>query len=68
MCDCGKPSATDAKPGQATGAETPASGKSHDHAPHLAQGAASGAVDESCSCAPTGQGHGATHAGVATHA
>lgn len=65
MCDCGKPSTTEAKTEHAQGATAPASAAAHGHAAH---DATADAQDATCGCAPTGQGHHASHAGAATSA
>ncbi len=66
MCDCGKPSATEAKTGHdSQGADAKVAAKAHAHA---APAVADDATDAACTCAPSGTGHHATHAGTATQA
>ena len=64
MCNCGKPSTTEAGTGHDAHADAAGHDKAHAGASHAPKTAA---ADESCACDPAG-GHNHSHAGTATHA
>ncbi|HQU68997.1 MAG TPA: hypothetical protein PLI43_12480 [Albidovulum sp.] len=68
MCDCGKPSTTEAKTETGHGSHAAAGDKAQTPTEHAGHDAAAASADETCTCAPSGQGHHATQAGAATHA
>ncbi|MES2915915.1 MAG: hypothetical protein V4753_12415 [Pseudomonadota bacterium] len=66
MCDCGKPSANEAKSEAQSGhAETLTGDKNHAHATHAAHAAT---TDAACSCGPSAHDHHTTHADATKHA
>lgn len=67
MCDCDKPSTTEAKTSHdSKGANAPVAEKAHAH--HAAHAAADASTDAACTCGPSGTGDHATHADAATPA